>query len=279
MIKFSDFLSQSLTEKLMVFGKSAYPKFGNIVILAGGAGSGKGFQSGKLLGIEGKTFDVDALKELAVKSTKFAAKVKEETGHDMKTFDMRKPENVGKLHDILASVYNVTNKHQQTTFASILASDAERKPNLIFDVTLKDLSKLESISRNVVELGYEKKNVHIVWIVNDINVAIEQNKNRSRVVPDEILMATHEGAALTMKKLLDMGDKIQKYMDGDIYISFNKVGVDVGVKKSGNGGSYIKDANYIKVKKQGQRQLSSKDLEDEVYNKIKNYVPKTDTWS
>ena len=35
---------KSLQEKLITFGKKAYPKFGNVVILAGGAGSGKGFQ-------------------------------------------------------------------------------------------------------------------------------------------------------------------------------------------------------------------------------------------
>lgn len=34
-------VSQFISEALITFGKSAYPKFGNIVILAGGAGSGK----------------------------------------------------------------------------------------------------------------------------------------------------------------------------------------------------------------------------------------------
>jgi hypothetical protein len=272
-----DFI-QFLNERLMIFGKSAYPKFGNVLILAGGAGSGKGFQSSNLLGIEGKTLDVDALKELAIKSTVFAARVKKETGHDLKTFDLKKPENVGKIHEILSDVYNVTNKNQKTLFASILTAAHDRKPNVIFDVTLSKMSKLESISRNAEELGYDKKNIHIVWVVNDINVAITQNQKRSRVVPDEILMDTHEGAALSMKKILDMGEKLKKYMDGDIYLSFNKVGVDTSVSKSDKGGAYIKDANYFKVKKQGQPQLSSDQLGDEIYNKIKAYVPKTDTW-
>ena len=33
--------AEELMEKLITFGGSAYPKFGNIVIMAGGAGSGK----------------------------------------------------------------------------------------------------------------------------------------------------------------------------------------------------------------------------------------------
>lgn len=240
--------------------------------------SGKGFQLDKLLGIEGKVFDVDHLKMLAINSTKFAQKVKDETGEDLKTFDMKVPANVGKIHELLSDVYNIPNKHQQTIFADILTKPKDRLPNLIFDVTLKDMGKLESISRNVANLGYEKQNVHLVWIVNDINVAIEQNAKRARVVPDEILMATHEGAALTMKKIIESGDGIKKYLDGDIYISFNKVGIDTNVEKSGKGGSYVKDANYIKIKQQGKTTLNGDKLEQAVYEKIKQYVPKVNSW-
>ena len=75
-----------------------------------------------------------------------------------------------------------------------------------------------------------------------------------------------------------MGDKIKKYLDGDIYITFNKVGVDTNMEKSKFGGSYIKDANYIRVKKQGKAVMSSDQLDKEVYDKIKNYVPEVDNW-
>lgn len=267
-----------LLEKLMIFGKTAYPKFGHIVIMSGGAGSGKGFQLEKLLGIEGKNFDVDNLKKLAIKSNLFAAKVKSETGHDIKSFDLKVPENVSKIHEILSDMFQLPKKHQATTFASILMADPDRKPNLIFDVTLKEMSKLESITRNAKELGYDSKNIHIVWVVNDVKVAIKQNKDRSRIVPEEILMDTHRGVAITMKDILDMGDKLKKYMDGTIYISFNHAGVDTEEEKSGKGGSYIKKANYIKVKEIGHTQLSSSDLSKEVFDKIKEYTPKINTW-
>lgn len=57
-----------LMEKLITFGGEAYPKFGNIVLMAGGAGSGKGFVLSNLVGLEGKVFDVDELKTLASKT-------------------------------------------------------------------------------------------------------------------------------------------------------------------------------------------------------------------
>lgn len=240
--------------------------------------SGKGFQLENLVGIEGKTLDVDELKKMAMASNTFAKKVKDETGYDISNFDLKKPENVSRIHELLSNVYNLPNKRQQTLFTSILSADERRKPNLVFDVTLKDMGKLESIVRNVGELGYDKKNVHLVWVVNDINIAVKQNKERDRVVPEEILMATHEGAALTMRKIISMGSKINRYLDGDIYLTFNKVGVDTDVKKSDLGGKYIKDANYIHFKKAGKSPIGLDGLTSLALKKIADYVPNTETW-
>jgi hypothetical protein len=69
-------------------------------------------------------------------------------------------------------------------------------------VTLKDLPKLEKIAREAAMLGYDKKNIHIVWVVNDIEVAQQQNKARARTVPSEILVNTHRGAANTMGDII-----------------------------------------------------------------------------
>lgn len=266
-------VSQFISEALITFGKSAYPKFGNIVILAGGAGSGKGFQKNNLLGIEGSNIDVDAIKELATRATKFIERVKSETGRDLSTFDMKKGEDVSRLHYILNDVYKIPDKRNDALFSSILTAHPDRKPNLIFDVTLKDISKLISVASAANDLGYSKQNIHIVWVVNDINVAMKQNKSRSRSVPEEILFATHQGAALTMKRILDMDDNLKQYMDGAIYISFNKIHSDVTTHRSAAGGSFIKTANYVQVKKQGHPQLSSSELSAAISAKIKAYVP------
>jgi hypothetical protein len=66
--RYIDFLNDVLNETLVTFGGKAYPKYGNVVLLGGGAGSGKGFVLSKLLGIEGKVFDVDALKTFILKN-------------------------------------------------------------------------------------------------------------------------------------------------------------------------------------------------------------------
>ena len=273
--------AEALLEKLITFGGKAYPKFGNIVIMAGGAGSGKGFVLGKLVGIEGKVLDVDELKTLASKTPAIIKRVKSELGVDLPDLakSLKDPENVGKLHSIMGDYLQLDRRREKALYTSILAADPERKPNIIFDVTLKDLPKLEKIAREAAMLGYDKKNIHIVWVVNDIEVAQQQNKARARTVPSEILVNTHRGAANTMGDIINMGTRLKKYMDGDIVFAFNKVGVDASLAKSGKGGSYVKDANYFYVKKQGKAPTSVDQLDKDIRRKIASYVPKNVDWT
>ena len=266
-----------LNEKLITFGGKAYPKFGNAVLLAGGAGSGKGFVKDNLMGIEGQVYDVDEVKALALKSDMIKKMAVEATGKDISKFNLKNPSDVSALHTILDEELNVIDKRKLARYAGILMAPVDRKPNLIFDVTLKNLNKLRSISADIESLGYEKINVHLVWVINSYNVAIAQNKERSRQVPEEILMDTHRGAAQTAKDILDMGKDIKKYLDGDVWYAFNKRGVDSTIAKSGKGGSYIKDANYIKVKSAGKG-IDAKKVTDEVVKKIAGYVPPSNYW-
>ena len=272
-----EFEGDELNEKLITFGGKAYPKFGNAVLLAGGAGSGKGFVKDNLMGIEGQVYDVDEVKQLALKSDKIKKMAMDETGKDISKFNLKNPDDVGTLHTILDETLNVIDKRKLARYAGILIAPADRKPNLIFDVTLKNLNKLRSISSDIEKLGYEKINTHLVWVINDYNVAKQQNKERSRQVPEEILMDTHRGAAQTAKDILDMGKSIDKYLDGDIWYAFNKRGVDSTIAKSDKGGSYIKDANYIKVKEAGKG-IDKKKVTDEVVKKIAGYVPPSNYW-
>lgn len=290
MFKFNAFLREEqemfedaefLLEKLITFGGKAYPRFGNIVFMAGGAGSGKGFVLSNLVGIEGKTLDVDELKTLASRAPSIRARVKKELGVDLDDLaaNLKNPENVGKLHGIMGDYLQLDDRKQKALFTSVLSQPADKKPNIIFDTTLKDLQKLEKLTRQAAELGYDKKNIHIVWVVNDIEVAKAQNLKRSRTVPTEILVNTHRGAANTLADVINMGAGLKKYMDGDIVFAFNKVGVDANLVKGQKGGSYVKDANYFYVKRQGKAPTSVDKLDRDIRAKIASYVPKNVDWN
>ncbi len=268
-----------LNEKLITFGKSPYPKFNTVVIMAGGAGSGKGFIKNKLLGVEGFTFDVDALKQLAMRTPVIIQKAKEKTGVDLDKLDLKNPENTSLIHTIIGDIFGIDKSKLKTMYYSILTAPVDRKPNLIFDVTLKDLYKLENLTRELKRIGYSDKNIHIVWVINHIEVAKAQNEKRSRTVPVEILVNTHRGVSQTMHDILTMGDSLKKYMDGSIVLAFNQTKVDsLLVKNDNNSGSWVKEALYVYVKRPGEPVVSLDDINKELRQKIADYVPPGVSW-
>ena len=285
---------ENLDEALITFGKSAYPRGGHVVILAGGASSGKGFITDKLLGIEGKTFDVDILKQLAAGHSKFRG-VLEDSFKDLinageidKMPDINKiltdpnalrdPDNVHAFHLALEKT-QWSDKIQKNVFKNIAGKKVEDKINLIFDVTLANISKLKSITYDINLLGYPKENIHIVWIVNDVEIAKVQNSKRDRVVPEDILVDTHKGASRTMSDIIGMGTKLRKYMDGAIYIAFNKIGVDADVE-FGDRTKWTKEtlvvvnkSNYVRIKDQG-KPIKADQIGRSIISKVKRYVPR-----
>jgi len=277
-----------LLEKLIVFNNKPYQPFGNIVIMAGGAGSGKGFVKDNLIGLDGWVFDVDELKSLAMKSKKFAAKAKAETGIDITKMNLKTPEDVAQLHAVVGDEYGVDEKKMQRMYASVLAAAPDRKPNLIFDVTLKNIKKLNEIAQFANELGYDSDHIHIVWVINHISVAQQQNLSRSRVVPGNILFGTHEGASATMLKLITMGEEINRYMNGDIVFTFVQAGVDtevvtkqqtipaeIGVVSRHKKGKTVMltESFYVYIKRAGKPTIAAEQIADNVLAKINAYTP------
>jgi len=241
--------------------------------------SGKGFVKDKLLGIEGMTFDVDELKLLSTKIPSIINKVEKETGIDLRDFDVSKnkyalkdPQKVAELHNVIANVLELDRAKLKGIVNAILMAPADRKPNIIFDVTMKDMRQFNKYTKQFQDYGYDKKNIHIVWVINDVKIAKEQNEARARTVPIEILMQTHAGTALTMKEVVGMGNEVRNYLDGDIVFAFNKVKVDSSLVKSGRGGEYVADANYVYVKRAG-KPVDQKALTKDLMTKISYYVP------
>lgn len=275
--------AELIQEAMIMLTGQKDAQFGNVVIMAGGAGSGKGFVIDNLVQIKGKVLDVDALKQAAIKSKKISTRVKDELGYDLKSFVLKNPEDVGRLHAIVNDELKIPDKVQSAFFQSIYTSDPSRKPNILFDVTLKDLKKLQSISMAVRDLGYEMHKIHIIWVANDVVVARQQNQKRERVVPDEILVNTHAGVSMTMKGILEMGTALKNYMDGAIVFSFNKAGTDTELVSAGKNVKnqftrgdfnigYVKKANYVFVKKPGKPQLLPDQLSDEVQARLHDYT-------
>lgn len=271
---FKEFLEE---RALNIGNKSvSYPKFGNILILAGGADSGKGFASNRMIAFEGKRFDVDAIKTnlLKFKPADLSKKFAEQTGRYLESINLTDPVDASLMHQFVAD--NKLDDKMLTTFFMAQAGNPNHKPNVIMDVTLKNIDKLKEISELAQLGGYDRKKIHIVWIINDFNVAIAQNQARSRTVSSEIMFKTHIGAAKTMKELVANSAEYRKYADGDIWALFNKANVDNKMTKGQT--SFVVDFyTAMRIKKAGQA-ANYAEVEQQIIDKINSYIPSDANW-
>lgn len=298
MLKFKEI--QRLNEAGLSLNGKAYPKFNNVLIAAGGAGSGKGFVLNNVLLFNGKTFDVDALKTNILRfGSKEESKIWQEfknfakregyTKTNLNDLDLKNSKDVGILHEF-SKAMGYDDKFKELFFK--VSRESKNKPNVIFDVTLKDIKAIDEIN-NYIKLGkYDKKNVHLVWILNSFDIALKQNNQRERQVSLEIMAKTHEGAALTMREILENSENYRDVIDGDIWIVPNQVKVDSSViQNNGNeiewkGKKYSRNAETKKknmvidrysaicIKKSGKPAMKYEEIEKSLIEKIREYIPK-----
>ena len=261
-----------LQEALITFGGKPYPKFGNIVILAGGAGSGKGFIRDKLLGIEGKVLDADQLKQLVIECNLFDRVFRKEYGISLSELDLGNPKHVSNLHKFVAD-QKLESRRNNALALSLLELPEDRLLNLIFDTTFKDLYKLEEISRLANDFGYAVENVSIVWVVTQFEVAKQQNITSEQRVPDKELEYTYFSVAQTMNFLLHRSEALQAHVDGDVWVVFNVKGVDSEFVQSEFGGGYMDNVNYFHIKERGQVVDLPADVEEILYSYADSISP------
>lgn len=266
-----------LNEKQIIIGGGK--KYGQVVFLAGGAGSGKGFAISNFMEMDKfKIRDVDALKVALVK----LAKSKGET-EGIASTDFKNPDDVFRLHALVKSKGII----DHTLDLLLTGAEKQTLPNILFDVTLKDIGDVRGKIRQLFEIGYKPEDIHIVWVLTNYDIAVEQNLSRDRIVPAHIVLDTHQGAAKTMMGLLK--NEIQgigTLIDGSITVVLNNKentiymttsdtrktikGKDKFIQLSGekiekNGSFIIKSFKSINVKEVGKPLKTDDDFEHELY--------------
>jgi hypothetical protein len=263
---------QYLTEKLILYNNGA--TYGQVVFLAGGAASGKGFSREAFMeNHKFKIRDVDEWKAAFLKLQKMKGKYPEIEG-----LDLKKPDDVFKLHMFVKKLGINSN-----SLGLLLgnARNPDTLPNIMFDVTLKDVGDINEVVPELLKVGYKKENIHITWILSDYHVAVKANRERSRVVPDDILLKTHEGAAETMHGILN-GD-VPKGVDGDIKVVLNNrehtitygESSHAAEKHKGNSNLNIGGFTYMTVKRSGKPIATPKEMQDKLHTWLMDNVPKT----
>lgn len=267
---------RQLDEKLIMFNQGK--RYGQIVFLAGGAGSGKGFAIQNFM--EGEKFkirDVDAWKTAFMKLGELKNKYPEIRG-----LDLRQPKDVFKLHMFVKKT-NIKDKTLKAMLDDMVRSGAASKgtlPNIIFDITLKEMGDITEVLPDLLKVGYKPTDIHVTWVLTNYHTAVKNNAGRSRVVPADILLQTHEGASKTMVELIK--GKMPRSVDGAVNVILNnrentipwtdKNGKPI---KTSAGGIVVKDFTYLNLKKEGKPFNKESAVQQQLYQWIKDNVPET----
>lgn len=178
--------------KVVTFDGKVNPNFGHAVIMAGGAGSGKGTALKSVIMLQGKIFDVDELKKLYVKGAKSGVFDDERNGD----YNFKNPDDVSLLHQKVKDL-KLKDKREEAFFKSIMA---DKLPNIIFDITGDEESKITNIAKMCKTIGYK---VSLVWVVANREEAFIRNMKRDRTVPDEVFHSTHNNVKASVFGFLE----------------------------------------------------------------------------
>jgi hypothetical protein len=296
-VDLKDYKASQLVEKQILYNNGA--KYGQIVFLAGGAGSGKGFAVQHFMqGSEFKIRDVDELKIafqkldalgkfttqdlLAKYGDKISQKDKEliqreltDKNLKMGELNLKTPTHVYILH-VLIRATDVKNK---TLDLMLAGAEKGQLPNLIFDSTFKEVEDMTDVLPKLFAAGYEPKNIHVSWVLTNYQIAIKNNKTRPRVVPEDILLSTHVGAAQTVYNLVTTA--MPPTVQGGIYVILNNPENTIFIVdpqtnkayKDKKGNPVIKDFKYLVLKEPGKPAKKELDVKKQLLTWIKDNVP------
>jgi len=262
---------QYLEEKLIMYQNGK--KYGQIVFLAGGAGSGKGFAIKNFM--EGEKFKIRDVDEWKKAFMKLADTKK--MYPTIQKLSLKDPKSVYKLHMF------VKKKGIKDKSLDLLLRDANTRhlPNIMFDITMKDASDIGDVIPKLIEAGYDAKNIHLTWVLTNYAVAIINNRNRERVVPEDIMLLSHEGAATNMYDVVK--GKLPRGLNGGVRVVLNNrdntiAWADPDTKKpmkTSQGDIIVKDFTYLTFKKEGKSMGPESDVLRQLLAWIADNVPKT----
>jgi len=170
MRKFQQYINEG------VYDPSIFKAF----FLAGGPGAGKSWVSARALsGMGLKVINSD---------NAFASKLKKEkmsldfAAHDEKEIIKRD---------------KIRSKAKQVAGMQ-LGLALEGRLGIIIDSTARDVEKIQQEAQNLRSIGYD---IHMVFVNTSLEVALERNKSRPRVLPDAIVINSHKQIQKNMGKL------------------------------------------------------------------------------
>ena len=266
MLNYTEFKTAvPLEEKLIVYGGGK--RYGQIVFLAGGAGSGKGFASDKFM--QKDLFRVRDVDEWKKSFIKLSADMKRYA--ELKGLNLRNPDDVFKLHMAVKKM-GIKGRSLQLLLRDVRP---DRLPNIMFDITFKDTEEIDEAIPMLLRAGYQPRDIHITWVLTNYHIAVKQNKERDRVVPDDIMIGTHTGAATSMYNVIK--GNLPRGVDGQVNIVLNNRNNTIKFKSSDFADKEVEnvqDFEYFRLKQEGRPIDTSEKALDKVMTWVKSNIPR-----
>jgi shikimate kinase len=170
MRKFQQYITEG------VYDPSIFKAF----FLAGCHGSGKSFVSKSALsGMGLKVINSDSAFESRLKKEKMSVDF---AAHDEKEIIKRD---------------NIRSKAKQVAGMQLSMALAGRL-GIIIDSTGRNIEKTEIEAKNLRTIGYD---IHMIFVNTSLEVALERNRNRTRKLPDAIVINSHKQVQKNLGKL------------------------------------------------------------------------------
>jgi hypothetical protein len=296
-VDLKDYKAYELIEKQILYNNGK--KYGQIVFLAGGAGSGKGFAIQHFMqGSDFKIRDVDELKiafqkldalgkfttqdlldkygdKISEKDKELIQKELIDKNLKMGELNLRTPTHVYILHVLVRA----TGAKDKTLELMLDGAEKGQLPNIIFDSTFKEVEDMTNVLPKLFAAGYQPKDIHVSWVLTNYQIAITNNKKRPRVVPEDILLATHVGAAQTVYALVTKA--MPPSVQGGVYVILNNPENTIFIVdpktnkayKDKKGNPVIKDFKYLTLKEPGKPAKTELDVKKQLLTWIRDNVP------
>lgn len=235
-----------LTEdKSVSFGGVEYPKFGWCVIVCGGSGSGKSSVVKNLVHIQAKTLDVDEVKKVFLKQSEVDGdKIVTKNGKEYyldgipEPYDMSNPRYTEFIHKVTKPL---ARSKKDTFLNSLSGVDKNRLPNVLFDITGKNSNDFSDIISTMKPLGYK---IAVVWVLAELETALQRNAKRDRVVPEKLVTDIYFGVLRTLTDMFS--DKSFMSNIDEVYVVLNDMNFDT--KDKGQLYTYTMAPNVYKIK-------------------------------
>lgn len=198
-MKFKEFIDRE--EIALILEGVNDPSIFKAIFLAGGPGSGKSFVSSKTTGGQGfKVVNSDVLFEILSKKNNIDLK-------DMVSAD------IDKISAVRGKAKSLSNKQMEGYLNGRLG--------VVIDGTGKDFDKIKK-QRSMLELlGYD---TYMIFVNTSLEVALERNNKRSRVVPEKLVKDSWNGVQNNIGKFQSLfGATNMKIVDNNVYSTDDKI--------------------------------------------------------